>query len=157
MGRIRNLAAVKTAADMLDTDVFAGDPAAGSTFKATLAELKDFIPGASFESLTNNVGNTTLTLPARKHTHRAEIAVGGVGSTTRIVIVPTANRNAGDRCIVGLDLPATAEITIEFRNGTSVGALLGSAIITSGSAERARCEFVFTGAAWKKDAVIWPA
>lgn len=157
MGRIRNLAATKTAAELLDTDRLPGDPAAGPTFGLPLGELKDFIPGVSYESLVNNVGITTLSIPARKHTHRAEVTVGGVGGITRVFVLPTANRNAGDRCVVGLDLPATAEIPLEFRNGSSLGALLCPALITGGTAERARLEFVFTGAAWKKDAVIWPA
>lgn len=158
MARIRNFAAVKTADQLLDSDVIAGDPQAGSTFQTSLAQLKDYIPGDSFENLINNTGNTTLVIPARKRRHHAEIAVGGVAAGgARLVVLPTAFRVAGDCVEVGIDLPATPGIVLEFRNGTSLGDKVAPDIVSTGTVERARLHFIYTGTAWKKDMVIYPA
>lgn len=97
---------------------------------------------------TNAAGNTTLTPAATRPLHTAVIAFSGAGSTTRVVILATTGRVAGDRLLVLADLPQTADITVEFRNASSTGALLLSAT-TDTTGDDLAAEFVYTGTAWR--------
>lgn len=105
---------------------------------------------------TNSAGNTTITPAATKPLHTHVIAFSGAGSTTRVVILGTTGRVAGDRLLVLADLPATADITVEFRNATAAGTLLHSAT-TDTTGEDLAAEFVYTGTAWRKARLNNPA
>ena len=79
----------------------------------------------------------------------AVTAVTGSGSTTRIMILATSGPPlAGSRIVHRCNFPATAEITVEWRNATSGGTLITSAL-TDGSGDDAVAEFYFDGAAWQ--------
>lgn len=109
-----------------------------------------------YTETTNSEGNTTLTPVATTPLPTAVIAFSGAGSTTRVVILATTGRIAGDRLLVLADLPATADITVEFRNATSSGTLLHSAT-TDTSGDDLAVEFIYTGTAWRYARRTFPA
>lgn len=98
---------------------------------------------------SNSSGNTTVTPGVVALQHTAIITFSGSGSTTRIVILATSGSPAAySRCLVRCVLPATAEITVEFRNATSGGTLITS-LLTDGSGDDAVAEFYYDGSAWQ--------
>jgi hypothetical protein len=103
---------------------------------------------ATRSAQANSSGNTTVTPGALAIQHTEVITFSGSGSTTRIVILSTvAAPLAGIRCAVRCVLPATAEITVEFRNATDGGTLITS-LVTDGSGDDAVLEFEGDGTVW---------
>jgi hypothetical protein len=112
----------------------------------TFLELLKAMNG--YHADTNNSGTTTVSPNPTAAIHTEVITFGGSGSTTRLVVLSTANAPfAGARCTVRCALPATADITVEFRNATSGGTLLTS-MVTDGSGDDCVAEFYHDGAAW---------
>jgi hypothetical protein len=114
---------------------------------ATLNELCKALFG--YAASTNASGNTTITPAVINLRHTEVTTVSGSGSETRIVILATSNTpRAGQILIHRLNLPATADITVEWRNATSGGTLITS-LITDGSADDVVAEFYYDGSAWQ--------
>lgn len=111
----------------------------------------------TYAAAANASGNTTITPGAVALSHLEVTTVSGSGSTTRIMILATSTApRAG--CIIRhrLALPATAEITLEWRNATSGGTLITS-LVTDGAGDDAVAEFYYDGAAWQFLHFITPA
>lgn len=118
----------------------------GGTNKATTVGA---LRGRGYATSSNSSGNTTITVGAQHGFHLEVTTVTGSGSTTRIAILALTNTPATGcvvyhRCI----LPATAAITLEWRNSTSGGTLLTS-FQTDGSGDDIVAELYFDGSAWK--------
>lgn len=108
------------------------------------------------ETLTPSAtGNSTLTIAA---SHRATSvlvqAAAGAGSYTHKVILPTTDRENGDIVEGRLELPASANPTIEFRNATSGGTLLGSRAGTTLGATNYTFRFTYRSTAWVLDHIL---
>lgn len=96
----------------------------------------------------NAAGDSTVTVGVLCVMHTEVISFAGAGSTTRKVILAIpAGLTAGARCAVRCELPATADITVEFRNATSGGALLTS-LLSDASGDDKVAEFEFDGTQW---------
>lgn len=105
--------------------------------------------GVDYAASSNSSGNTTITVDDETGSYVAVTAVTGSGSTTRIMILATSGSPvAGARILHRVTLPATAEITLEWRDATSGGTLLTS-LLTDGSGDDAVAEFYFDGSAWQ--------
>lgn len=112
-----------------------------------LSELAKALAG--YAASTNASGNTTITPGVICLAHTEVTTVSGSGSTTRIMILATSNAPLrGMRIIHRLAMPATAEITIEWRNATAGGTLITS-LLSDGSGDDAVAEFYFDGTAWQ--------
>lgn len=97
---------------------------------------------------SNSSGNTTISAGA-KITHTEVTTLSGSGSTTRVIILDLSGPPvAGAHILHRVVVPATAEITIQWRNATSGGTLLTSAL-TDGSGDDIVAEFEFDGTAWQ--------
>lgn len=135
------------------------DASASGSLKSA-ATLLSSLAGALFTyaASSNASGNTTLTLGALAMQHTEVTTVSGSGSTTRVMIlelatsVPTAGASIRHR----LALPATAEITVEWRNATAGGTLITS-LLTDGSGDDAVVEFYYDGSAWQFLRFLSPA
>jgi len=106
---------------------------------------------------TNNSGNTTISIGSTKINWSELTTVGGAGSTTRIIIleaatVPVTGAVLRHRCL----MPATAGITIEWRNATAGGTLLTS-YVSDASGDDVVADFIFNGTTWAFDRFIAPA
>jgi len=122
---------------------------------ATLAALAGAL--FTYAASANSSGNSTITPGVLAMVHTEVTAVTGSGSTTRIMILATSNAPiAGASVRHRLTLPATAEITIEWRNAASGGTLLTS-MLTDGSGDDAVAEFYFDGTAWQFLRFTFPA
>lgn len=105
--------------------------------------------GVDYAASSNSSGNTTITVDDATGSFVAVTAVTGSGSTTRIMILATSGSPvAGARILHRVTLPATAAITLEWRNATSDGTLLTS-LLTDGSGDDAVAEFYFDGTDWQ--------
>lgn len=105
--------------------------------------------GVDYAASSNSSGDTTITVDDTTGSFVAVTAVSGSGSTTRIMILATSGTpTAGARILHRVNLPATAEITLEWRNATSGGTLLTS-LLTDGSGDDAVAEFYYDGSAWQ--------
>lgn len=101
----------------------------------------------------NTTGDISLT--SRAANQVIDLTVGG-DARTSLMILETAGRAAGDRMIVVMVLPTTADIVFEPRNGTSSGTLLlpsevfpDQQFTTDGLTTSALLEFTFDGTAWQ--------
>lgn len=106
--------------------------------------------GLAVES--NSAGNTTLT-PSSRQNAAVITFTGSAG--TRILVVETDNLIEGDLLDVRLNLPATASVVVEIRQGTTGGTLLYS-ITTDGSGDDAFFRMVFDGTNLLKLSNIYP-
>lgn len=121
----------------------------------TLLELMKAMSG--YAASANSSGNTTVTPGPVCLVHTEVTTVSGSGSTTRVIVLATSNSPAaGARIIHRLALPATASITVEWRNATSGGTLITS-LLTDGSGDDAVAEFYFDGSAWQFLRFVSPA
>ena len=115
------------------------------------------VRGTGYATSSNASGNTTITVPAYVRDYLAVTAISGSGSTTRIfVLAVSAPPATGAILRHRVDIPATASITLEWRDATSGGTLLTS-FVTDGSGDDVFAEFYFDSAAWKFLAFIAPA
>jgi hypothetical protein len=83
---------------------------------------------SDYEALSfSAAGNTDVTPTAGNTAHTALISPGaGAGPYTRTVSILTANAADGCRCWLRIEMPASANPTVEIRNATSGGTLLKS-------------------------------
>lgn len=96
----------------------------------------------------NSTGNSTVTCGWLALLHTEVLTFTGAGSTTRVVVLAIpAGLSAGARLAVRCVLPATADITVEFRNATAGGDLLTS-LLTDTSGDDKVAEFEFDGTQW---------
>lgn len=127
----------------------------GKDAMLTLLEILKAMNG--YHASTNASGNTTVSPAACAATHTEVITFSGSGSTTRVIVLATANSPfAGARVTVRCALPATAAITLEFRDATSGGTLVTS-LVTDASGDDATLEFCFDGSAWVFLRAAYPA
>lgn len=126
------------------------DASASGSAKSKAITLVEFIKGLTgYTASANSTGDTTITPGVLCLEHTEVTTVTGSGSTTRVMVLATSNSPvAGARIRHRLALPATAEITIEWRNATSGGTLITSAL-TDGSGDDLVAEFYFDGTAWQ--------
>ncbi len=117
--------------------------------------------GNAYAAFTNNSGNSTLTPTEPNQTY-----LGTVGGSARssIFILDVAGRTSGDRIILDLLLPATANIVLSVRNATSGGTLLlptesfpTQDLTTDGNIRSWHLEFTFDGVAFIYDMSNLPA
>jgi hypothetical protein len=106
----------------------------------------------SYAAASNSSGNTTVTPTQSNH---VEILTVTGSAGTRIVILTTTNQLVGNTVELRLNLPATASIVMEIRNGTAGGTLLYS-LTTDGSGDDAYLRLYFDGTAWQPLANIVP-
>jgi hypothetical protein len=103
-----------------------------------------------YESLAfSAAGNTDVTPPAGGGYHTAVVVPSaGAGAYTRTVSILTANALQGSRVTLRVEMPASANPTVEIRNATSGGTLL---LTLSGNASAVTypVELVYTGSAWR--------
>lgn len=100
----------------------------------------------SYHASSNSTGNTTVTPAATSRLHTEHVTVTG-SAGTRIVILDTAGRTAGDVVCLKVDMPSTAGITVQIRNQTSGGTLLAS-VTTTGTAGTVGVATTYSGSAW---------
>lgn len=139
-----------TAADAAQADgLYIYDASASGSTKSKAITLLELVKAlAKSTTSTNASGNTTITPGPVCLLHTEVTTVSGSGSTTRVIILDTASTPfAGQTIRHRLALPATADITIEWRNATVGGTLLTS-LLTDGSGDDAVAEFHYTGSAW---------
>lgn len=113
----------------------------------------------SHETVANSTGNSTITPAAGKTRHTVDATITGTAST-RIFILATANRSAGDEIEVDFSLPDTASIVLEVRNATSGGTLLYTYTTTATEAtdgHRLLTRMRFNGTAWEGVEALYPA
>lgn len=147
----------------LASPTFTGTPAAptASTGTNTTQVATTAFVDATAKALTvygtvaNSTGNSTITPAATTRRAVNTVSVTGTAST-RIMILDTTNRVAGDIIENRFTFPATASIVIETRNATAGGTLLDS-ITTDTSADSAMVCAVYTGTAWTLIATQYPA
>ena len=103
-----------------------------------------------YQALTPSAaGNTTPSFVSGKRSKSLLVqAAAGAGTYTHIVILPTTDRQTGDRVEARLELVASANPTIEFRNATSGGTLLASRTGTTLGAANYCLLFTYNGSAW---------
>jgi len=97
----------------------------------------------SFNTQTNTAGNAQIN-PASQ-LHLEEITVGGSARTSQLV-VSLVGLVAGAMPKIRLQLPATAAIVLNVRNGTASGAIVAT-LTTNGSARAVLFELDFNGTA----------
>lgn len=138
----------------LASPTFTGIPAAptaGAGTNTTQVATTAFVDAATkvysiYATVANSTGNSTITPATTTRRSPFIVTVTGVAST-RIIILATAGRTAGDVIDCKFVLPATASIVIEIRSATSGGTLLDTITTdTSGDAAYAVC--VYSGSAW---------
>ena len=117
--------------------------------------------GNDYAAATNNSGNTTVTPTQPNYTEK--LTFTGAASS-RIIILVTGGRSAGDKIFLDLVFPATAGLVISVRNATSGGTLLlpvesfpTQDFTTDGNILSAHWEFTYTGTAWIYDMSNLPA
>jgi hypothetical protein len=121
----------------------------------TAGELAKALFGGATSA--NASGDTTITPGKVSACHTEVTAITGAGSTTRRFVLSIANApQLWARLIHRLNLPTTANITIEWHNATVGGALVTS-MITDGSGDDAVVEFYFDGTAWQFLRFTYPA
>jgi hypothetical protein len=111
----------------------------------------------SYTASSNSSGNTTISIGVDSGSHIEVTTVTGSGSTTRIMILslsnsPTAGATIAHRC----EMPATAAITLEWRNATDDGTLITS-FLSDSSGDDLVAQFYYNGSAWKLLKFISPA
>lgn len=112
-----------------------------------LSELAKALFGGATSS--NSSGNTNITPGVLSVRHLEVTTISGSGSTTRTMSLLTSNAPLERSVIVHrLSVPATADITIEWRNASSGGALITS-MVTDGTGDDIVAEFYFDGSAWQ--------
>ncbi len=111
------------------------------------------LPNA-FEELASST-TTTLTITPARANHAVDLTVSGSARTT-IVVLSRARQRAGNIIEFKITLPATADIILEFRNGSTTGDLLlpeekypDQLFTTDGVFLSAKLRFVYTGSAWR--------
>jgi hypothetical protein len=122
-----------------------GTAAAGTAEEASRADHVHASP-FSKQSVTNNSGNDSVSMATGKRRHRVLATFGG-SAGTRVIILPTTNREDGDVVEVVTFFPDTPDIIVEIRNATAGGTLLAS-FTTADFAMRGRFEGEFNGTAW---------
>ncbi len=119
----------------------------GQTAEDTMSSFIASLVG--YATSTNASGTTTITPTARRLTHKETTTLSGSGSTTRLMVLAvTPTPPAGATLVHRLLVPATADITVEWRNATAGGTLLTSAV-SDGSGDDMVAEFTFNGTAWE--------
>jgi hypothetical protein len=110
------------------------------------------LPNA-FDELANSSGNLTIT-PTRANQF-IDLAISGAARTSYIIL-SRVRRRAGDMLNLIIDLPATAAIVLDFRNGAVDGTALlpeekfpSQQFTTDGEIRSLAIRFVYTGSAWK--------
>lgn len=147
--RLRLTATASTQSTPSDDPTPSGTQNVLATAGGALASPTNFFTQlTSFTASSNASGNTTATPGTYAAFHFEEVTISGAGSTTRVLVLPTTGRSAGQRLAVRFLCPATAGITLEVRNATSGGTLLLSAQ-TDGSGDDVAAEFYFNGTDWK--------
>jgi len=104
------------------------------------------VPANGYATAVNNAGNATITPTA--HNYFLALTVGGVARTSVEILSVATPPAAGDRIYVGITLPATPAIILEFRNAV-VGGTLIYTFTTDGATLSVLFQFVFDGAAWQ--------
>lgn len=116
-------------------------------------------PEIAYSADPNSTGNTTLTPSAGVRLHFSKAVITGTAST-RVFILATTDREAGDRIEIDFVLPDTASIVLEIRNATSGGTLLYT-VTTDGSdatnGYHFRAAMRFNGTAWEQAGAIYPS
>lgn len=112
-----------------------------------LSELRKAF--CTYGETSNSSGNSTITPGVLSLLHSEIVTLSGLGSTTRILIIATANAPAaGSRACLRLNVPTTSGITVEFRNASSGGTLLTS-FVSDTSGDDKVAEFYYDGTAWQ--------
>ncbi len=146
--KLPDIAAIGSALQVLRTN------AAGNALEFA-APAGGAAPG--YLASSNASGNTTISVAASGQTHLEVTTVSGAGATTRIMILGTAAIPANAAIIVHrVELPTTADITIEWRNATA-GGTRETYLTTDTSGNDAVAEFYFNGTAWKFLKFTYPA
>ena len=118
----------------------------GDSTVASILTLQSLTPSAA--------GNTTITLStARRISTLLVYPAAGSGSYTHKIVLPATGRQEGDLVKARVEMPASANPTIEFRDASSSGTTLRSlAPMDDGAgsylARTIVCSFVFNGTAW---------
>lgn len=95
-------------------------------------------------------GTTYLTLQTGEHSKTYTITAGtGSGAYTAIFPLLTSNANAGDTLTVNVDMAASTNPTVEFRNAAFNGTLLLT-VTGDGSGVGFHALFTFNGTGWTK-------
>ena len=129
----------------------------GSTY-LTLAEATALFQARAqgYNAASNASGNTNVS-PASNVSHHVQIInFSGSGGTTRVVPLLTTGRVAGDLIDLRLNLPTTANITVEVRNASAAGTLL-STIQTDGTGDDAQLDYYYDGSAFQRLRTLYPA
>lgn len=113
----------------------------------------------SYEAVANSTGNFTITPAAGIKRHTVEVTVTGTAGT-RIAILATADRTAGDEIAFDFVLPDTASIVLELRNATAGGTLLYTLTTTATEATDGyhwRVNVRYNGSAWAAAGELYPS
>lgn len=118
--------------------------------KSAGIRLGEFLNALVGYQTSENSSGDTLVSPGPACLRHTEVtSVTGAGSTTRVMILGVDNPpRAGATIVHRVRLPATANITLQWRHGTAGGTELTS-LLTDGSGDDAAAEFVFNGAEWE--------
>lgn len=134
------------------------DPQPSSTYLTVAQAQAMFLARAAGYAAASNASGTTNVAPASTVcAHTQIVNFSGATNTTRVVALATAGRTAGDTLALRANLPTTAGITVEVRNGTAAGTLLAS-FQSDGTGDDATLDFYFDDAgAWQRLRTVFPA
>ena len=120
----------------------------GETVSASPFTAQTIAPSAT--------GSTSVSLAATQRWSSLLVQpTAGTGSYTHKIVLPTTNRLNGDVVNARLEMPASTNPSIEFRNASTSGTLLGpsgAAIAGLAGAAVYELQFVFSGSAWRLQA-----
>lgn len=113
--------------------------------------------GPGYSASSNDAGNTTIAVSEAVGAMVAFTTLSGAGATTRIFILDvSADPPAGTTIVHRVAVPATADITLEWRDASDTGALLTS-FVSDGSGDDLVAEFFYNGSAWNFLRFTYPA
>lgn len=111
--------------------------------------------GAGSGSSANAAGTTTITPGSTKQSH-TEVTTFSGAAGTRSIVLDLAGRVEGDRILHLCALPSTAGIVINWYSGDTSGDPIATRT-TDDSGDDLAAEFLFTGGAWRKLWIAYPA
>lgn len=124
------------------------DSSAAGSNKSAGVLLSEFVKSLRTRNAqANAAGDSTVTVGVLSLIHTEVITFSGAARTSKMVLAIPAGLSAGVRACVRCVVPATAGITVDFRNGTAGGTQI-TFFTTDDSGDDKCVEFEFDGAQW---------
>ena len=112
-------------------------------------------PTAFHKTTLTAAGTTTLAPATPIHTELLDAT--GAAAGTYVIVIPTASAVAGDIVKIRANVPATAAVIFDIRNGTAGGTQLFSYSTDGSGTDNGYFELVFDGTNWTRVSNVVPA